>query len=71
MSRIDPHDNSVREIIKDKVAAQCYSTNAEVRTAITDTFTSLTPQMLRNILQRTWRRNKLRADYDGSRHTNP
>jgi hypothetical protein len=63
-------DNMLWEVINDKAAVCRYNTNAELRAAITNTFSSLTPQMLRKISQRTRRRIKLCADHDGA-HADP
>ena len=52
----------------DNVAARRYNNNEDLRRAVEDAFRTITPKMLRHILQRTWRRISLCVQHQGA-HT--
>jgi hypothetical protein len=59
-------DNALWDIVKQKVSQNRYGTTEQLKEAVRTAFQSLTPQMLRNMNHRTWRRIILCAENNGA-----
>lgn len=58
-------DNALWGFIKEEVRKQRYVTNDELREGVRAAFGRVTPEMLRRMSKRTWRRIKLCRDHEG------
>jgi hypothetical protein len=63
-------DNSLWGIIKSHVAQHRYKTNEELCASVEEAFRTITPEVLRNMSRRSWRRIDLCVRHYGA-HTDP